>query len=68
MIGMKKYFTCICTLAALWGLTTAAYADVIAATPGEIFLSSVGGWFPIALVAAVVVVTAGLLRKFWKRK
>lgn len=68
MIGMKKYFTCICMLAVFCGLTTVAYADVIAATPGEILLSSVGGWFPIALVAAVVVVTAGLLRKFWKRK
>jgi len=65
---MKKYFTCICTLAALCGLTSLAYADVIAATPGEILLSSVGGWFPAALVIAVVAVTAVLLRKFWKRK
>lgn len=68
MIGMKKYFTCICTLAVLCGLTSVAYADVIAASPGEILLHSIGGWPPLALVIAVVAVTAALLRKFWKRK
>ena len=65
---MKRFFTLICTLAALCGLTSMAYADAIAVAPGEILLSSIGGWFPIALVIAVVIVTVVLLRKFWGRK
>ena len=60
---MKRFCTLFCTLAAVYGLTTAAYADVIAPGPGELLLHGVRGWPPLALVIAVV-----LLRKFWKRK
>ena len=68
MTGMKRFLTYICTLAALCGLTSMAYADAIAVAPGEILLSSIGGWYPIALVIAVVIVTVVLLRKFGGRK
>lgn len=70
MIGMKmkRFCTLFCTLAAVCGLTTAAYADVIAPGPGELLLHGVMGWPPLALVIAVVIVTVVLLRKFWKRK
>jgi len=40
---MKRFCTLFCTLAAVCGLTTAAYADVIAPGPGELLLHGVRG-------------------------
>lgn len=62
---MKKILLVCCTLAAVLGLTPVAYADSIPIDPPGAYA---GGWLAVLSVVAVVVVTAGLLRRFWKKK
>ena len=65
---MKKYWTATLILLATLSLMSTAYADVIAAAPGDIALSLVLECMPWILVGAVVGVTIFLLWKFWKEK
>lgn len=65
---MKKCLTLLLAMLTALALTTAARADVITASPGAIALSWAAELLPVLLVALVVIVTAVLLWKYWKKR
>lgn len=65
---MKRIPAILLTLAALFAMTAPAFADVIAASPAEILTAAVEPMLPIILIAAVLVMTALLVRRFTKKK
>lgn len=65
---MKRIPAFLLTLAAILGLTTPVFADVIPASPAEILISAVEPVLPMALIVAVLVITALLVRHFTKKK
>ena len=64
---MKRIPAILLTLAALLAMTPPAFADAIAASPAEILASTVEPVLPIILIAAVLVITALLVRHFRKK-
>lgn len=65
---MKRIPVLLLTLAAILGMATPVFADVIAASPVEILVWTVKPHLPLILIVAVLIVTALLVRHFTKKK